>query len=750
MTSKPPPPCADEEHTPGEVAALPSQTPSGGPAVMGAMAGAGGKPLGHQPAIARGAGVVGAPPGATTGLSLPSMSARAAIGRSLPMLHAVRGTVTVSIVLGFIVTALPFVVSAAQGPFMVLFGRAVECGGLRHAWRLSAALFNRAQPGAPAHDTCIGAGGAPTPGTSGLLHWLATPLPFAVLLTIWGGALVLTQVLGFGRAWADAQVQWKLVTDIRQRVHDHVESLSLDFFTGTPSGMLMQRVQTETTGVQQMLSECLIPPFIDATVLVIVLAYMLVLSWPMTIVTLILSPLALMTLVWGGKRLQAATRQMVMSARQLNGELGETINGISDIQVFDAEKRRSERFYEVNKAVARNTSLVLVWAQIGLESTGIFVALSTVLVLIMGVVFSASFALPSSSLLQFVFFVPAMFAPAQRIIHAYTKYKSVIPQVASTYQLLDTKSSVQERPEARDLGQVHGNIVLEDVVFGYSPGQKVLNGLSLSIKEGETVALVGAIGSGKSTVFNLLLRFLDPERGRILLDGQDISAVTLNSLREQVSKLSQFPFYLKDTIRENVRLARQDATDAEIEEACQQAHIHDVIVDRTKIADGYDTIVDVQVPSGGQKRLIALARCLLRKPEVLLLDEPTENLDADQRVLITRVIRGYARDRTCVVISHDMDFIKAVADRIIVLHEGRVTEEGTHEELIAGGRLYKELHDAQNINPALVRGAAPPPRGHAALPTGAAAAPSAYPTATDDPTPPGRSSQRYRHPYHSN
>jgi ATP-binding cassette subfamily B protein len=226
--------------------------------------------------------------------------------------------------------------------------------------------------------------------------------------------------------------------------------------------------------------------------------------------------------------------------------------------------------------------------------------------------------------------------------------------------------------------------------------------LSFSIAEGETVALVGGIGSGKSTVFNLLLRFLDPQRGRILLDGHDIAGVTIASLRDQASKLAQFPFFTKETIRENIRLARPDATDADVEQACEQAHVHSVITDPRKMHDGYDTVVDVQVPSGGQKRLIAMARCLLRGPEVLLLDEPTENLDADQRARLTGVIRGYARDRTCVVVSHDMDFIAAVADRILVLEHGHIAQVGDHRALMAEGGLYKRLYEAQNVDPNLV------------------------------------------------
>jgi ATP-binding cassette, subfamily B, bacterial len=422
----------------------------------------------------------------------------------------------------------------------------------------------------------------------------------------------------------------------------------------------------------------------------------LAISWQMTIAALVLTPLALITLRFAGRGVQAAMRRVRNADRAMVAELEQTVNGIAEIQTFNAEPLRSRRFREVSENSAKNTATSVVWMQATANGSQVFIALSTVVVLLVGIALSADFGLTFAGLIVFTGMVPTMFTAAQRVLGAYTTYQSVAPNATSTYELLDTKPSVAELPDAVALGDVHGNLVFEDVTFGYAPGRNVLDGLSFSIAEGETVAMVGGIGSGKSTVLNLLLRFLDPQRGRILLDGNDITTVTIASLRDQVSKLAQFPFFIKDTIRENIRLARPDADDAAVEDACKQANVHTVIVDKGKMADGYDTVMDVQVPSGGQKRLIALARCLLRRPEVLLLDEPTENLDADQRARLTGVIRDYARDRTCVVISHDMDFVAAVADRILVLENGRIEQVGDHRALIAEGGLYKRLYEAQN------------------------------------------------------
>ena len=511
----------------------------------------------------------------------------------------------------------------------------------------------------------------------GLLRSLAGPVPFAVLLVTWAASLLLAQLMYFVNAWVGAKVERVLLVDIRQRVHDHVQSLSLDFFAGSRTGELIQRVATESAGVQRLLTECVLPPLIDAVVLAVAVCYLLAMSWQMTVAALALTPMALITLKFAGGHVQAVMRRVMNADRAMAAELEQTVSGIAEIQMFNAQSLRSRRFHEVSENAAKSSASSVVWMQATANGSQVFVALSTVVVLLVGIGFSSSFGLTFAGLLVFAGMVPTMFGAAQRVMGAYTTYQSVAPNAASTYELLDTRPSVQEPADAVPLGDVHGNLVFEDVTFGYTQDQTVLDGFR-SRRRGRDGGPGGGIGSGKSTVFNLVLRFLDPQRGRILLDGHGIARRDHRIAARPGVQARQFPFFAKDTIRRTSGWrGRTPATPTSRRPARGPRPLRDHRPDEA--ARRLRHLVDTQVPSGGQKRLIALARCLLRKPEVLLLDEPTENLDADQRARLTGVIRGYARDRTCVVISHDMDFIAAVSNlRILVLEHGRIVQVGDH------------------------------------------------------------------------
>lgn len=626
--------------------------------------------------------------------TMPKMNAGPYLKRAFRLLGGHKALVVLSLFLSLVIFLLPFVAAAAFGPLLKLFGDAAggaTGGDWSNVWTLTGSFYERGGQ--------TGEGGWFSPITD----WLATPLSFTTIFIVWTCAIVFREVVDIFRAWIDANLEQRLLTGLRQDLYEHIQSLSLDFFMGGQTGALMQRVLSETTAVQRLLTQVLLTPVIDAIVLVIVIAYLLALSWQMTLVLFILAPLTVLMFRFTSGKLQEGAMGINMSARELGAELEETINGISDIQVFNAQPKRNVRFREASKAAARNTASTTAWMSLSNSGAQVFISLTTALILLSAILLGQNWGLTFATAIVFMQMAPNLFTPVQRLISSYTMYQSLVPGIVSTYELFDTKPTVLERPGAQSLGEVHGDISFDNVVFGYSSTQKVLKGVSFQIKEGETVAFVGPIGCGKSTIMNLILRFLDPQEGRILLEGKDISHVTLNSLREQVSKLSQFPFFLKDTIRENIRLGRANASEAEIEDACKLAHIHDVIVDPQRMPKGYETVVDVQIPSGGQKRLIALARCLLRKPEVLLLDEPTENLDADQRNRLIQVIREYARERTCLVISHDLNFVAAVSDRILVIDKGRVVDQGTHDELVQREGLYQTLYNLKNVDPALLR-----------------------------------------------
>jgi ABC-type multidrug transport system fused ATPase/permease subunit len=660
-------------------------TAPGGPAVVARPA----VPAGGM--VMAGASMAGA--GMMMGAGAPmQLDGRPYIGRSVRLLGRHKGVTALSVALSFVITLLPFVAGAAFGPLLQTLGVAAAEGRLDRVWGMTASLSAKS-------------GG----DQGGPFGFLAAPIPFAALFAIWAIATVSILLLQFVKAWSDARLEQRLQNDLRRQLHDHLQSLSLDFFSGGRTGALMQRVTSEVSAVSRLLTSVLLTPIIDVVVLLIALAYLASLSWQMTLVAFVLAPAILLITRFSSKRLQQAAMRMTLSSRGLASHLEETLSGIADIQVFNAQRRRNAGFNAESERMAEENVKGFFWVGFTNNSAQVLIALNTALVLLVGILFGPTFGLTLAGIIVFFQFVMNVFAPLQRLIGTYTTYQSLVPNIVATYQLLDTQPTVREQSDARDMGEVHGHIEFEDVVFGYSPTQKVLDGVSFSIREGETIALVGAIGSGKSTIFNLLLRFLEPESGRIVIDGQEIRDVTLHSLRTQVSKLSQFPFFLKDTIRENVRMGKEDADEQEIVRACQAAHIDHVITDPRRMPMGYDTVVDVQVPSGGQKRLIALARCLIRRPEILLFDEPTENLDAEERNLLRDVIRDYANERTCMVISHDMDFIAGVADRILVLEGGKLADQGSHEELLARGGLYKKLYEVQNVDPALLRPAASDP-----------------------------------------
>ncbi|MBD0325336.1 MAG: ABC transporter ATP-binding protein, partial [Pyrinomonadaceae bacterium] len=308
-----------------------------------------GKPLnapdGPTPA---GKPVGGPPPGAMMGIPMPAgkMSARPYIKRALGLLGHHKSIVGLSILMALLTTLIPFVYSAAFGPLMaILGGVAADPAKWDGIWNLTGRLYSKQNAAE----------------LTGFQGWLATPLTFATIFAIWASALVLSHLTSFARAWLDSKLDQRLITDIRQQVYDHMQSLSLDFFTGGKTGALMQRVSSESSGVQRLLTQVLLTPLIDTIVLLIAFVYLLGLSWKMTLVAIALGPLALAMFRYTSGKLQKSAMQMALSGRDLGAELEETISGMADIQVFNAQRKRSERFNAVSRASAKFNAEMIAW-----------------------------------------------------------------------------------------------------------------------------------------------------------------------------------------------------------------------------------------------------------------------------------------------------------------------------------------------------------------------------------------------------
>jgi ABC-type multidrug transport system fused ATPase/permease subunit len=536
---------------------------------------------------------------------------------------------------------------------------------------------------------------------------------FIVLLVL----LLIYPVSKFFQEYLGKILEVKILSNIRQRIYDHVQTLSMDAFSRGKTGALMRRILEEPEAVKQLLTEVALLPAIDLIVLLLVVGYLLIQNVWLTLILLACIPVYMITFLITNARLQVHAETIRDAERDLATNVEETVNGISDIQLFNAETRRSREFNDVQARTIRGQVMLAKWFGISGEGAMTINTFGRLVMLAVGFWMMTRGSLRFDQLFAFFALSEMLFEPALRLVAVNNLYQSLVPILEGTWELLDQRPEIIDRPNAAALDHPPQKVTFDGVEFAYTPGQPVLRDFSFELERGAVTALVGPIGCGKSTTFNLLLRFLEPQGGRVLLDGADVHEFTVASLRQEISKLSQFPIFFKESIRENVRFSKPDASDADIEDAARMANIHDTIVGR--IEGGYDSVVAAQYPSGGQKRLIALARCFLRKPAVLLLDEPTANLDLEEKDLLKRVIREYSREAIVMIIDHDINFIADVAERILVMDGGRIVEQGNHEQLMANQGLYSRFHTLSGLErDGLVPPRAPEPEPAPMMPMG--------------------------------
>jgi ATP-binding cassette subfamily B protein len=506
-------------------------------------------------------------------------------------------------------------------------------------------------------------------------------------------SVVISAFAGYVRTAFTGRLGEKLMYELRIRVFSHLERQSLSFFTNEKAGVLMTRMTSDIEALSQLFQEGLVNFLVQALTILVITGILFGLDVHLALITVALVvPLTFLLSIWFRRASDTGYRRVRDRIADVLTDLSESLAGIRIIAAYNRRRRNvSNHVNVVGEHLDANLYTARAGALYAPGTEAIGVVAQAVLLAVGGrMVLDGDLSIGTVS--AFLLYVTAFFAPIQQLVALYTSYQQGQASVRKLRELLATEPDVLESPDAVDLPPARGDIVLEHVRFGYEPDQPVLRDVSLHIPAGESLAVVGTTGAGKSTIAKLVARFYDPDAGRVLIDGHDLRTLTLTSLRRQLGVVPQEPFLFHGTIRDNVAFGRPDATDDEVRAACIAVGIGDVI-DRNPA--GIDAPVHERGSSlsAGERQLLALARAFLAQPRVLVLDEATSNLDLRSEATIERALDTVLRGRTAVIIAHRLATAMR-CDRIAVVEDGQIVEIGTPDDLVEKGGRFAAMHAA--------------------------------------------------------
>ena len=503
-----------------------------------------------------------------------------------------------------------------------------------------------------------------------------------ILLVTWAGQYMENVYL----AYAGQSIIYRM----RTQMFDHLLRLSLSFFDRNKVGKLMSRVQNDVSQIQELVTQGILTLLTSFLSLVGIAVIMIIMDWRLALYTLAVIPfMVIMTILW-----QKYARQAFIRVRRaiatVNSQLQEDMAGVRVVQSLSREEENMEQFDQVNRAHLDANVTAAKLEALMMPMVYIFTGVAFAIVIIVGGFQVLDKTMSIGILMSFLLYVQRFFDPVLELSMQYTELQRAMASGARIFELLDVVPEIQDRPDAIEMPPVKGEIKFQNISFGYEPDKDVLHDINLIVKPGETVAIVGQTGSGKSSLVSLTARFYEVEKGVVTVDGYDVRAVTQQSLRKQIGIVPQGPILFSGSIEENIKFGNLDATREKVIEIARMVGAHHFI---NRLEKGYDTMVGQRGVnlSAGQRQLICMARVILADPRILILDEATSNVDTNTERIMQRALRKLTRGRTCLTIAHRLSTVTE-SDRIIVLEQGKIVEEGSHQELLAKQGIYHKMY----------------------------------------------------------